>query len=96
MQAAYARDMPVKRLTTPDAASSFYWNPGVYPNVATTQGSRRDVHSPQFPAGSCYGVASGTAVVVQGSAVLTALAGSFVPPAGTSHIILGGTNGGAR
>jgi hypothetical protein len=93
---AYARDSACKG---PDNsyASAFYWNPSAYPNVVVTSGSQSVTPaSGTFPANACYGVAGGTAIAVTGSGSLTAVTGSFVPPAGTSSIVIGGTRNGVR
>jgi hypothetical protein len=44
----------------------------------------------------CYSTASGTAMASNGSALLTGLTGSFLPPAGTYKLLVGGTMNGVR
>jgi hypothetical protein len=96
MAAAYARDNACKGSDN-SYPSGFYWNPASFPNVAVTNGSQNATSATAtFPSNACYGVAAGTAIAVNGSAVLTVLSGSFVPPAGTNSIVVGGTKGGVR
>jgi len=96
MDAAYARDNACKGSDN-SFPSGFYWNPAVFPKVVVTTGSQSvSSASGTFPANVCFGVAMGTAVAVNGSALLTSVAGSFVLPAGTSSIVIGGTRGGVR
>jgi hypothetical protein len=44
----------------------------------------------------CYSTASGTAIATNGSALLTAVTGSFLPPAGSFKLLVGGTIKGVR
>lgn len=93
--ASYTRDSGCKR---PDNsfATGFYWNPPAL-QIAATQGSTTATPvNGTFPSNMCYSTASGTAVVSNGSAMLTALSGSFVPPAGSYKLLVGGTIGGVR
>jgi len=96
LNAAYARDNSCKGADN-SYPSAFYWNPAQHPSVAMTAGSQNVTPvSGTFAPSSCYGVASGTAMAIAGSSFLTAVTGSFVPPAGTSSIVIGGTRGGVR
>ena len=93
---AYNRDNGCKR---PDNsfATAFYWLPGPL-QIAATQGSTTAVAvNGTFPSNMCYSTASGTAIATSGSALLTGLTGSFLPPAGVTYkLMVGGTLNGAR
>ena len=93
--AAYNRDSGCER---PDNsfATAFYWLPGTL-QIAATQGSATATAvNGTFPSNMCYSTASGTAVARNGSALLTGLTGSFLPPAGSFKLLVGGTMNGAR
>jgi hypothetical protein len=94
--AAYNRDSGCKR---PDNsfATAFYWLPGPL-QIAATQGSTTATAvNGTFPSNMCYSTASGTALASSGSALLTGLTGSFLPPAGVTYkLLVGGTLNGVR
>lgn len=96
MASAYSRDNGCKG-TDNSYPSGFYWNPGQFPPVIATSGSLQlTPASGTFPPNMCYGVASGTAIATNGSAMLTGVTGSFVLPAGSNQLIVGGTRMGNR
>jgi hypothetical protein len=93
--ASFTRDNGCKRQDG-SFASGFYWNPSAL-QISATQGSQTAVAANgSFPANMCFSTASGTAVAGNGSALLTATTGSFIPPAGSYKLIVGGTMNGVR
>jgi len=95
--ASYARDSGCRRADN-SFASGFYWGPGSVQIAATTGSQTASVagSTATFPSNMCYSTASGTGVATNGSAMLMALTGSFVPPAGSFKLLVGGTIGGVR
>jgi K319L-like, PKD domain len=93
---SYTRDSGCKRSDN-SFATAFYWTPSVL-QVAATQGSQTvTALGGTFPANMCYSTAHGTAMVTNGSALLSVVTGAFVPPAGASYkLMVGGTLGGVR
>jgi K319L-like, PKD domain len=93
--ASYARDNGCRR---PDNsfASGFYWNPGPLQIAATTGSQTAVAVNGAFPSNMCYSTASGKAVAANGSAMLMAVTGSFLAPAGSYKLLVGGTLNGAR
>lgn len=97
LASAYARDNSCKSADN-SFPSAMYWNSGSYPAVTVTKNSPtlKSASGAALPSSMCSGTAAGTALVTSGSAVLTAVTGTFVPPAGNFNIIVGGTVSGAR
>ena len=92
---SYNRDNGCKRADN-SFAPGFYWNPPAL-QIAATQGSATATAvNGTFPGNMCYSTASGTAAASTGSAMLTGLSGSFLPPAGSYKLLVGGTLNGVR
>ncbi len=92
---SFSRDNGCKG-TDNSFAPAFYWNPPAL-QIAATQGSTTATAvNGAFPANMCYSNASGTAAASNGSAMLTGLTGSFLPPAGSYKLLVGGTLNGVR
>jgi hypothetical protein len=93
--ASYNRDNNCKRSDNSFAAGN-YWNTSAV-QIAATQGSQTATAvNGTFPSSVCTSTAHGTAAASNGSALLTALTGSFVAPAGTYKLLVGGTINGVR
>ena len=93
---SYSRDNGCKRSDN-SFATAFYWTPSVL-QVAATLGSQTvTALGGTFPSSMCYSTAHGTAIVTNGSALLSAVTGTFLPPAGVSYkLLVGGTISGSR
>jgi PAS domain-containing protein len=92
---AYSRDNGCKRPDNSFAAGN-YWEPGPQQVTATRDSATVTPVSGTFPANICSSTAHGTAAASNGSALLTALTSSFIAPAGSYKLLVGGTIGGVR